>query len=164
MKSLDQILLRLPAVRDMVESLRVEFAKAHTTGSAKGDQIALADFAASAEALHLKLPDETLKDVLAAADVDGDHMISFKARGQRVRGGAGCGTRSRAARGADTRLLRGPARRSSQCCSCSAGCCACVPARALRSPTADSDPNPRCPPQRSRSLPPRAACPGWTRR
>lgn len=134
-KSLDQILLRLPAVRDMVESLRAEFAKAHTTG--KGEQIALADFAASAEALHLKLPEETLKEVIAAADMDGDHSISFKARRQRAWGGAGCSTRAHAAGGADSRLLRATARRSSQCCSCSAGCCACVPRARAAQPHCD---------------------------
>ena len=76
-KSMDQVLLRLPAVRDMVESCRVVFAKAHKGGDG---QIAVADFAASAEDLQLKLPAETLQQVLAAADVDGDHKISFKAR------------------------------------------------------------------------------------
>ena len=74
---MDQVLLRLPAVREMVESCRVVFAKAPKGGDG---QIAVADFAASAEDLQLKLPAETLQQVLAAADVDGDHKISFKAR------------------------------------------------------------------------------------
>ena len=77
---MDQVLLRLPAVREMVDSCRVAFAKAPKGGDS---QIAVADFAASAEDLQLKLPAETLQQVLAAADVDGDHKISFKARRSR---------------------------------------------------------------------------------
>ena len=80
---MDQVLLRLPAVREMVDSCRTVFAKAHKGGDG---QIAVADFAASAEDLQLKLPAETLQQVLAVADVDGDHKISFKARVDGSRG------------------------------------------------------------------------------
>jgi len=91
-KSLDQVLLRLPAVRDMVDSCRAVFAKAYANGGT-GHEIPASAFAALAESLKLTLPPETLKDVLAVADVDGNHMISFKARRARhearlVRGAA----------------------------------------------------------------------------
>ena len=85
MKSLDQILLRLPTVRDVVNGWRREFAEA---GGANG-VMTFAQFRDSAPARALQLPPDTLQSMLDAADVDGNHVLDFKARGRRGRSGGG---------------------------------------------------------------------------
>ena len=67
-------------MRDVVNSSRSVFDAAHAPDAVPGSGIALSDFEKSAAALSLHLPHETLAAMCAAADVDGNHVIDFKAR------------------------------------------------------------------------------------
>jgi len=76
LKSLDVVLLRLPALRALLNSCRGVFAASHADGVAG---IRLDEFQQhAAQALQLHLPPEQLQAVFAEADLDGDRLIDFK--------------------------------------------------------------------------------------
>lgn len=76
LKSLDVVLLRMPALKELLNSCRGVFAASHAAGAAG---ITPDEFRGrAAPALQLSLPPEQLAAVFAEADLDGDRLIDFK--------------------------------------------------------------------------------------
>ena len=75
MKSLDQVLLKLPAVRIVFLGCRSVFNQMDSNGDGT---IKLAEFQASALQRELQLDEATLRGLYAQADLDHDNDVQFK--------------------------------------------------------------------------------------
>lgn len=74
-KSLDQVLLKLPAVRETFNGCRSVFKATDKDGDGL---IQLAEFKQSALNMQLHLPDQLLEDVYNQADLNNSHTIDFR--------------------------------------------------------------------------------------